>query len=63
MPFRHLISCPLAVKLPEYFKEDEKKFKKLGFDRVYPPEADLDVAIEDLKRDLEAKNKIYPGKA
>lgn len=23
------------------FKADEKKFKKLGFDRVYPPEANL----------------------
>ena len=40
------------------FKEDEEKFKKLGFDRVYPPEADLDVAIEDLKNDLKAKGKM-----
>jgi methylaspartate mutase S subunit len=40
------------------FKDDEEKFKKLGFDRVYPPEADLDAAIEDLKNDLKAKNKI-----
>jgi methylaspartate mutase S subunit len=40
------------------FQEDEEKFKKLGFDRVYPPEADLDAAIEDLRNDLKAKNKM-----
>jgi len=40
------------------FKEDEEKFKKLGFDRVYPPEADLDAAIKDLKRDLKVRKKI-----
>jgi methylaspartate mutase S subunit len=39
------------------FKEDEKKFKKLGFDRVYPPEADLKSVIEDLWSDLRAKGK------
>jgi methylaspartate mutase S subunit len=39
------------------FKEDEKKFKKLGFDRVYPPEANLESAIEDLWNDLKAKGK------
>ena len=40
------------------FKDDEVKFKKLGFDRVYPPEADLKSAIEDLHHDLKAKGKI-----
>ena len=40
------------------FKEDEEKFRKMGFDRVYPPEADLDAAIEDLRNDLKAKNKM-----
>ncbi len=39
------------------FSEDEEKFKKLGFDRVYPPEADLEQAIADLKADLEARGK------
>ena len=39
------------------FKEDEKKFKKLGFDRVYPPEANLQAAINDLWSDLRAKGK------
>jgi methylaspartate mutase S subunit len=39
------------------FGEDEKKFKKLGFDRVYPPEADLKSVIEDLWSDLRAKGK------
>jgi methylaspartate mutase epsilon subunit len=39
------------------FKEDEVKFKKMGFDRVYPPEADLKSAIADLWADLKAKGK------
>jgi methylaspartate mutase S subunit len=38
------------------FAEDEIKFKKMGFDRVYPPEADLKSAIEDLKGDLKKSN-------
>jgi len=40
------------------FAEDVAKFKELGFDRVYPPEADLDAAIEDLRTDLKAKRKL-----
>ncbi|MDH7574096.1 MAG: methylaspartate mutase subunit S [Clostridia bacterium] len=40
------------------FKEDEEKFKKLGFDRVYPPDADIQAAIEDLRRDLKARGKL-----
>ena len=39
------------------FKEDEEKFKKMGFDRVYPPEADIKSAIEDLRNDLKARGK------
>jgi methylaspartate mutase S subunit len=39
------------------FSEDEEKFKTLGFDRVYPPEADLNQAINDLKADLKARGK------
>jgi methylaspartate mutase S subunit len=39
------------------FKEDETKFRKLGFDRVYPPEADLKSAIADLWSDLKGKGK------
>jgi len=39
-------------------KEVEEKFKKLGFDRVYPPETDLDSAINDLRNDLKAKGKL-----
>ena len=39
------------------FGEDEKKFKKLGFDRVYPPESDVYKAIEDLREDLKQKGK------
>jgi methylaspartate mutase S subunit len=37
------------------FPADEAKFKAMGFDRVYPPEADIRAAIEDLKGDLERK--------
>ena len=39
------------------FKDDEVKFKNMGFDRVYPPEADLKAAIADLKDDLKARGK------
>ncbi len=39
------------------FKEDEAKFRELGFDRVYPPEADLKSAIQDLWADLKARGK------
>lgn len=36
------------------FEEDVVKFKALGFDRVYPPETDPKVGIEDLRKDLAA---------
>ena len=36
----------------------EEKFKGLGFDRVYPPETDIDAAINDLKNDLKARGKL-----
>jgi methylaspartate mutase S subunit len=40
-------------------KEVEPRFKKLGFDRVYPPETDIVAVIEsDLRKDLEAKGKM-----
>jgi methylaspartate mutase S subunit len=39
------------------FKDDEAKFKKLGFDRVYPPASDVKAAIADLRADLKAKGK------
>lgn len=40
-------------------KEVEKKFKALGFDRVYPPETDIVAVIEkDLKQDLRARGKM-----
>jgi methylaspartate mutase S subunit len=40
------------------FKDDEVKFKKLGFDRVYPPASDVKAAIADLWADLKAKGKV-----
>jgi methylmalonyl-CoA mutase cobalamin-binding subunit len=40
-------------------KEVEPRFKKLGFDRVYPPETDIVEIIDtDLKNDLKAKGKL-----
>jgi methylaspartate mutase S subunit len=38
--------------------EVEKKFKALGFDRVYPPETDVEIGINDLKNDLKARGKL-----
>ena len=38
------------------FADDEKTFKKLGFDRVYPPESDINIAIQDLCEDLKIDN-------
>ncbi len=40
------------------FAEDEATFKKIGFDRVYPPESDVNQSIKDLTEDLKAKGKI-----
>jgi methylaspartate mutase S subunit len=40
------------------FAEDEKKFKAMGFDRVYPPEVDLNIAIADLREDLKKRGKL-----
>ena len=40
------------------WKEAENKFKALGFDRVYPPEVNLDDVMEDLRTDLRAKGKL-----
>ena len=39
--------------------EVEPRFRKMGFDRVYPPETDIVAVIEsDLKKDLKAKGKL-----
>lgn len=40
------------------FSEVEKLFKSMGFNRVYPPGADINQGIEDLKNDLIEKG-IY----
>lgn len=39
------------------FRETEATFKKLGFDRVYPPACDVNIPIADLWGDLKAKGK------
>ena len=38
------------------FPADEAKFKRMGFDRFYPPETDIRQGIEDLKADLARKH-------
>jgi methylaspartate mutase S subunit len=40
------------------FSEDEAIFKKIGFDRVYPPESDVKKSISDLRSDLKKRDKI-----
>lgn len=34
------------------WEEVEKRFKEMGFDRVYPPSADLKQFVKDIKHDL-----------
>ena len=34
------------------FNEVKKRFMKMGFDRVYPPNTSIETAIKDLKEDL-----------
>ena len=38
------------------FREVEEIFKKLGFDRVYPPACDVKLPIADLRADLARKS-------
>ena len=40
------------------FKDDEQKFKAMGFDRVYPPDVELAAVVADLRNDLKEKGKI-----
>ena len=37
------------------FDSVEEKFKKMGFDRVYPPGSDIEQGINDLTADLESR--------
>lgn len=39
----------------EDFPEAEKKFKEMGFNRVYPPGTDPKISIRDIKKDLNIK--------
>jgi len=34
------------------FKDVEKRFKKMGFDRVYPPGVKIEEALKNLKEDI-----------
>lgn len=37
------------------FSETEKRFKEMGFDRVYGPDANLEKAAEELRQDIAAR--------
>jgi methylaspartate mutase S subunit len=40
------------------WQEDETSFKNLQFDRVYPPEVDLEDVLKDLTEDLREKGRL-----
>lgn len=40
------------------WRKDEKRFKDLGFDRVYPPEVALQDVLRDLREDLKGKGNL-----
>ena len=40
------------------WKEDEERYKALGFDQVYPPEVGMETAFKDLEKDLKKKGKM-----
>jgi methylmalonyl-CoA mutase cobalamin-binding subunit len=40
------------------FADDEVKFKALGFDRVYPPDADVGTSVRNLFDDLRARGRV-----
>lgn len=43
------------------WEDIEKRFKKLGFDRVYPPDCKIDAVIADLKADLADREQGGPA--
>jgi methylaspartate mutase S subunit len=47
----------LAVGRHNY-DDDQKKFKQMGFDRVYPGKTDLAAIVSDLNQDLKARGKV-----
>ncbi|MBN2339177.1 MAG: methylaspartate mutase subunit S [Acidobacteria bacterium] len=40
------------------FRDDEAAFRRLGFDRVYPPQSDPVLSVRDLVADLEAGGRL-----
>ncbi|MCL1829283.1 MAG: methylaspartate mutase subunit S [Oscillospiraceae bacterium] len=40
------------------FKDDEEKFRKLGFDLVYPPDASIETSVLDLCKELKSRGRI-----
>ena len=48
----------MLTSTDESWEWTERQFKAVGFDRVYPPEVNLDDVMEDLRTDLRAKGKL-----
>lgn len=43
------------------FSEVEAKFRAMGYDRVFPPDTDLDRAVQELIEDIEKRRQIKAG--
>ncbi len=43
------------------FPEVEKKFLDMGYDRVFPPDTDLDAAAEELRKAIDLKRRAATG--
>lgn len=54
---RLYIGGNLNVGSQSEFEEVERDFHQLGFDRVFPPNADLAAAMIDISRDLNGKGE------
>lgn len=39
------------------FSEVDEKFRSMGYDRVFPPDTDLDTAVQELIQDIEARRQ------
>jgi methylaspartate mutase sigma subunit len=50
------------LAIDEPWEETERTYKRLGFDRVYPPSTMPDTAIADIKKDLVKRKHEYRGK-
>jgi len=49
----------LAVGSDSVWEETERKFREIGFDRVYPRDVKLEDVVRDLNEDLERRNSVH----